>query len=116
MPPIQDIGRHPIDVQFVFSISDIGGRQLNGTNFAITVLPVDNQVSLILRDIKALKFLNSSIDTHSNFTTFQYTRCITLKCVTSLRGPSPGHCAHATPLLPKKCRNSSKLLATLCLI
>jgi len=45
MPPIQDIGRHPIDVQFVFSISDNSGRLLNGTTFAITILPVDNQVS-----------------------------------------------------------------------
>ena len=30
--------------------------------------------------------------------------CITSKRVTSLRGPSPSHCARATQLLLKKCR------------
>ena len=29
---------------------------------------------------------------------FHYTRCITPKRVTSLRGPSPSHCARATQL------------------
>ena len=32
---------------------------------------------------------------------FCFTRCITRKRVTSLRGPSPRHCAQATQLLSK---------------
>ena len=33
---------------------------------------------------------------------FHYTCCITPKRVTTLRGPSPRHCARATQLLSKK--------------
>ena len=47
---------------------------------------------------------------------FYYTRCDTLKCITSLRGPSPRHCARATQLLSKKCRSGGEPLATLCAI
>ena len=47
---------------------------------------------------------------------FHYTRCITPKRVTSLRGPSPRYCARATLLLSKKCRSGGKPLATLCQI
>ena len=45
---------------------------------------------------------------------FHYTRCITLKRVTSLRGPSPRHCARAPQLFSMKCRSGGELLATLC--
>ena len=45
---------------------------------------------------------------------FHYTRCTTPKRVTSLRGPSPRHCARATQLLSKKCRSGGEPLATLC--
>ena len=45
MPPIQDIGGLPVDIQFRFSISDDGGKQITGKTFAITILPVNNQVS-----------------------------------------------------------------------
>ena len=45
---------------------------------------------------------------------FIYTRCSTPKCVTSLRGPSPRHCARATQLLSKKCCSDDEPLATLC--
>jgi len=44
MPPWQDVGRHPVDLICVFSVSDDGGKQLVGQKLAITVLPVDNQV------------------------------------------------------------------------
>ena len=47
---------------------------------------------------------------------FQYSRWITPKGVTSLRGPSPRHCTRATQLLSKKCRNGGEPLATLCWI
>ena len=47
------------------------------------------------------------------FQIFYYTHCITPKRVTSLRGPSPCHCAHATQLLLKKCRSGGETLATL---
>ena len=40
-----------------------------------------------------------------------YTRCITQKRVTSLRGPSPRHCTRTTQLLLKKCRRDSKPFA-----
>ena len=45
---------------------------------------------------------------------FHYTRCNTPRRVTSWRGPSPCHCARATQLLSKKCRNGGEPLATLC--
>ena len=45
---------------------------------------------------------------------FIYTRCSTPKRVTSLRGPSPRHCARATQLLSKKCCSGGEPLATLC--
>ena len=38
------------------------------------------------------------------------TRCIALKHVTCLRGPSPRHCAWATQLLLKKCRTGGEPL------
>ena len=41
------------------------------------------------------------------------TRCITPKRVTSLRGPSPRHCAQVTHLQSKKYCSGGKLLATL---
>ena len=43
---------------------------------------------------------------------FHYTRCITLKTVTSLRDPPPRQCALATQLLSKKCCNGGEPLAT----
>ena len=46
---------------------------------------------------------------------FHYTCCITPKRVTSLRGPSPRHCAWAQ-LLSEKCCSGGKPLATLCSI
>ena len=45
---------------------------------------------------------------------FYHTRCIPLKRVASLRGPSPRHCARATQFVLKKCPSSSEPLATLC--
>ena len=48
------------------------------------------------------------------FLFFQYTRCNTPERVTSWRGPSPRHCARATQLHSKKCRNGGEPLATLC--
>ena len=42
---------------------------------------------------------------------FCYTRCITSKRPTSLWGPSPRHCAWATPLFSKKCRSGGEPLA-----
>ena len=43
-----------------------------------------------------------------------YTRFITPKRVTSLRGPFTRHCARATQLLSKKCRMGGEQLAALC--
>ena len=45
---------------------------------------------------------------------FHYTCCITLKRVTSLRGPFPRHCARKTQLFLKKRRCGGEPLATLC--
>ena len=47
---------------------------------------------------------------------FHYTRCITPKRVTSLRGPSSRYCTRATQLFSKKWCNGDKVLATLCSI
>uniref|UniRef100_A0A669QDU3 FRAS1-related extracellular matrix protein 1 n=1 Tax=Phasianus colchicus TaxID=9054 RepID=A0A669QDU3_PHACC len=43
MPPLQDIGPNPRQVQFVFSVSNQHGGTLYGICFNITILPVDNQ-------------------------------------------------------------------------
>ncbi|KAK2517119.1 Frem1 [Columba livia] len=43
MPPLQDIGPEPQQVQFIFSISNQHGGTLYGICFNITILPVDNQ-------------------------------------------------------------------------
>uniref|UniRef100_H2YA41 C-type lectin domain-containing protein n=1 Tax=Ciona savignyi TaxID=51511 RepID=H2YA41_CIOSA len=45
MPPMEDVGLHPLDVQFTFSVADGQGREIRDLTFAITVLPVDNQVA-----------------------------------------------------------------------
>ena len=46
---------------------------------------------------------------------FHYTRCITPKRVTILRGSSPRHCARATQIHLEECRRSGgKPLAKLC--
>ncbi|OWK57131.1 FRAS1-related extracellular matrix protein 1 [Lonchura striata] len=43
MPPLQDIGPEPQQVQFIFSVSNQHGGTLYGICFNITILPVDNQ-------------------------------------------------------------------------
>ncbi|XP_014808107.1 PREDICTED: FRAS1-related extracellular matrix protein 1 isoform X1 [Calidris pugnax] len=43
MPPLQDIGPDPQQVQFIFSVSNQHGGTLYGICFNITILPVDNQ-------------------------------------------------------------------------
>ncbi|NXX97108.1 FREM1 protein, partial [Centropus bengalensis] len=43
MPPLQDVGPEPQQVQFIFSVSNQHGGTLNGICFNITILPVDNQ-------------------------------------------------------------------------
>ena len=48
--------------------------------------------------VKTLNLHNTCIKIKSN-QVFYYTRCITPKRVTSLRGPFPRHCARATQLL-----------------
>ena len=45
---------------------------------------------------------------------FHYTRCNTLKRVTSWRGPSPRYCARPAHFLLKKCCSGGEPLATLC--
>ena len=49
----------------------------------------------------------------SNKLNLHYTRCITPKRVTNLRGPSTRHCAWTTQLLSNKSRNGGEPLATL---
>ncbi|XP_053788703.1 FRAS1-related extracellular matrix protein 1 [Vidua chalybeata] len=43
MPPLQDIGPEPQQVQFIFSVTNQHGGTLHGICFNITILPVDNQ-------------------------------------------------------------------------
>ncbi|KFV14544.1 FRAS1-related extracellular matrix protein 1, partial [Tauraco erythrolophus] len=43
MPPLQDIGPEPQQVQFIFSVSNQHGGTLYGICFNITILPVNNQ-------------------------------------------------------------------------
>ncbi|XP_010000235.1 PREDICTED: FRAS1-related extracellular matrix protein 1 [Chaetura pelagica] len=43
MPPLQDIGPEPQQVQFIFAVSNQHGGTLYGICFNITILPVDNQ-------------------------------------------------------------------------
>ena len=59
-----------------------------------------------------------SLQLSKKTTNFHYTRCITPKRVTSLRGPSPRHSTtYGQPSSPlsKKCRSGGEPLATLCL-
>lgn len=42
MPPLQDIGPEPQDIQFIFSVSNQHGGTLHGICFNLTILPVDN--------------------------------------------------------------------------
>ena len=55
----------------------------------------------------------SLIKQHAN-QIFYYTRCITLKRVTSLRDPSLRYCALYVTQLLSKCRRSGEPLAALC--
>ncbi|XP_050184586.1 FRAS1-related extracellular matrix protein 1 isoform X6 [Myiozetetes cayanensis] len=48
MPPLQDIGPEPKQVQFIFSVSNHHGGTLYGICFNITILPVDNQAPEVL--------------------------------------------------------------------
>lgn len=43
MPPVEDIGPDPLQLHFIFSVSDQQGGVLSGLLFNITVLPVDDQ-------------------------------------------------------------------------
>ncbi|NXM95749.1 FREM1 protein, partial [Sylvia borin] len=47
MPPLQDIGPEPQQVQFIFSVSNQHGGTLYGICFNITILPVDNQAPAV---------------------------------------------------------------------
>ena len=49
----------------------------------------------------------------SNLSLYSLYYAVTPKRATSLRGPSTHHCARATQLLSKKCRNGGEPLATL---
>ncbi|KAM9797536.1 FRAS1-related extracellular matrix protein 1b isoform 3-T5 [Syngnathus typhle] len=43
MPPLEDIGPDPLDVRFIFTVSDRRGGALSGLDFNITVTPVDDR-------------------------------------------------------------------------
>ncbi|XP_049585835.1 FRAS1-related extracellular matrix protein 1b isoform X4 [Syngnathus scovelli] len=43
MPPLEDIGPDPLDVRFVFTVSDRRGGALSGLDFNITVTPVNDR-------------------------------------------------------------------------
>ena len=46
VPPMNDIGPHPLNVQFIYSVSDLHGNFEVDQTFDVTVLPVNNQVPL----------------------------------------------------------------------
>ena len=46
VPPMNDIGPHPLNVQFIYSVSDLHGNFEVDQVFNVTVLPVNNQVLL----------------------------------------------------------------------
>jgi len=46
VPPMNDIGPHPLNVQFIYSVSDLHGNFEVDQTFDVTVLPVNNQVRL----------------------------------------------------------------------
>ena len=46
VPPMNDIGPHPLNVQFIYSVSDLHGNFEVDQVFDVTVLPVNNQVLL----------------------------------------------------------------------
>ncbi|XP_060686405.1 FRAS1-related extracellular matrix protein 1b isoform X1 [Hemiscyllium ocellatum] len=54
MPPLEDIGPHPLLVQFIFSVKDQQGGIVTGIVFKITIIPVDNQPpEIFTNEIKA---------------------------------------------------------------
>ena len=44
VPPMNDIGPHPLKMQFIYSVSDLHGNFEVDQTFDVTVLPVNNQV------------------------------------------------------------------------
>jgi len=44
VPPMTDIGPHPLNVKFIYSVSDLHGNFEVDKTFDVTVLPVNNQV------------------------------------------------------------------------
>ena len=46
VPPMNDIGPHPLNVQFIYSVSDLHGNFEVNQTFDVTVLPVNNQVNV----------------------------------------------------------------------
>lgn len=44
VPPMKDIGPHPLNVRFIYSVSDLHGNFEVDQTFDVTVLPVNNQV------------------------------------------------------------------------
>ena len=65
----------------------------------------------IIKKYKAKKLSLTGVKSNK---IFHHTRCITLKRVTSLRGPFSRHCAEATKIFLKKCRSDGRPLATVC--
>ncbi|XP_048395823.2 FRAS1-related extracellular matrix protein 1b isoform X1 [Stegostoma tigrinum] len=51
MPPLEDIGPHPLLVQFIFSVNDQQGGTLTGIVFNITIIPEDNQPPEIFTNV-----------------------------------------------------------------
>lgn len=48
VPPMNDIGPHPLNVQFIYSVSDLHGNFEVDQTFDVTVIPVNNQVIMII--------------------------------------------------------------------
>nr|XP_057929904.1 FRAS1-related extracellular matrix protein 1b [Doryrhamphus excisus] len=51
MPPVEDIGPHPLFVQFIFSVSDHHGGTISGLHFNITITPVDDQAPEVFTNL-----------------------------------------------------------------
>ncbi|XP_075901306.1 FRAS1-related extracellular matrix protein 1b isoform X1 [Nelusetta ayraudi] len=51
MPPVEDIGPDPLQLHFIFSVSDQQGGAVSGLFFNITVLPVDDQAPEVFTNL-----------------------------------------------------------------
>jgi len=60
VPPMNDIGPQPLQVQFIYSVSDLHGNFDVDQTFDVTVLPVNNQVDHLIYQQSSLSHFDNT--------------------------------------------------------